>query len=464
MRCIRSRTPFLIAVLTFVGPSAVVSQSPRWDPVTVNARPPAVRFQALAVDPVRQELIQFGGRDIDVFAGPIFDETWAWSHGAWRQLQPVHHPSARSSSAMTHLPGSGLLLFGGVVELIGGTILDDTWLWDGADWHAVATATRPDGVSRPVLVTDEVRGDVFLFDAQLDGSRMWRWSAGDWTPFLENPRPVDVSAALWNPSDGEIVVRSLARGGLETMWSWDGNQWVTRWAGQMSFLIGVTFGADADVGGIVGTYVETGSAGLANRTRLWRAGSWASLTPAPDLPPGSYFVSMSQDPDTGRVLGFSADATGPYWTLDLDAGSVSAEFGFHGAGCTGSAGTAGISAVGGSLPRFGETFVCEIAPLPTHRLAVTWGLIGRSDDHSSWGVPLPIDLTRIGMARCLQRTSAEWDFRLQNEQGRALWSIPVPSDGALEGVELFLQAVVLDPAANPRGIVLSDSARMRIGS
>lgn len=77
---------------------------------------------------------------------------------------------------------------------------------------------------------------------------------------------------------------------------------------------------------------------------------------------------------------------------------------------------------------------------------------------------MPIDLTRIGMARCLQRTSAEWDFRLQNEQGRALWSIPVPSDGALEGVELFLQAVVLDPAANPRGIVLSDSARMRIGS
>ncbi len=458
------RSSFFLAALVMLAPSGVVSQSPRWDPVTVGQRPAAIRLQALAVDPVRQELIQFGGRDLNIFSGPIFDETWAWSHGAWRQLQPAHHPSARFLSAMTHLPGSGLLLFGGVVDQFGGGVLDDTWLWDGADWQAVATATRPDGVSRPVLVTDEVRGDVFLFDAQSDGSRMWRWSAQDWTPFLDNPRPADVSAALWNSFDGEIVVRSLARGGFETMWSWDGNQWVTRWVGQISFLIGVAFGADADVGGIVGTYAESGSSGLTNRTRLWRAGRWTSLTPAPDLPPGSYFVSMSQDPDTGRVLAFSGDATGPYWTLDLDAESSPASFGFHGAGCTGSAGTAGLAAVGDSLPRFGETFVCEIAPLPTHRLAITWGLIGLSDASSPGGVPLPIDLTRIGMPGCLQRTSAEWDVRLQNEQGRAVWSIPVPSDGALEGVELFLQAVVLDPAANPRGIVLSESARMRIGS
>jgi hypothetical protein len=80
-------------------------------------------------------------------------------------------------------------------------------------------------------------------------------------------------------------------------------------------------------------------------------------------------------------------------------------------------------------------------------------------------VPLPLDLTVIGMAGC--QLAASYDltvFGFADQAGVRGWSFPIPLDQGLVGQSFFNQALAVDPQANARGIVLSNARAGVIGS
>ena len=55
-------------------------------------------------------------------------------------------------------------------------------------------------------------------------------------------------------------------------------------------------------------------------------------------------------------------------------------------------------------------------------------------------------------------------FSLGNAGGEALWSLTLPPSPDLAGTPFFAQAIVFDPAANPKGLVVSNGIAGTVGA
>jgi hypothetical protein len=86
---------------------------------------------------------------------------------------------------------------------------------------------------------------------------------------------------------------------------------------------------------------------------------------------------------------------------------------------------------------------------------------GFSNTTSPFG-PLPIDLTFLGMPGCPLRVSPDVMVAFRGSPPRA--TLPLPPDPATAGALFHVQALVLDPAANQLGAVVSESATAVIGN
>ena len=83
---------------------------------------------------------------------------------------------------------------------------------------------------------------------------------------------------------------------------------------------------------------------------------------------------------------------------------------------------------------------------------------------SSAAVPLPLDLTALGITNCWLRVSVDAHEAVIGSLGSATYSLAVPASASLAGFILHQQALVLDPAAgNPLGLVMSDAATAVVG-
>ncbi len=462
MNSARIRSSVLLAVALPLFSGGTNGQRARWDAVVVPVRPAGILEPALAQDRARNEIVQFGGIDLQV-GGTVRDETWLWSGSAWRQVTPVVRPTARARAALTDLPGGGVLLFGGSEWQVGGEPLRDTWSWDGIEWREIPTSTRPERVVFPLLVTDRTHGDVFLIERSgaQSRSRVWRWIDSDWQPQTSSPQPWGIFQATFDDHSGRLVVQAYGSDNREGLWYWDGAVWTAIPAPPIA---GWPFGLAADSSH--GALISIRAIGLGSTealTMAWVDDGWVQVDASPGVATYYRDSTLIQEPDTGRVLYIPWTASSDYYRLDLVPTGVDAEVEYHGSGCPGSVGVSGLHPVSDSLPRLGETFRCEVRPLPTSRLLLSWGLIGLSDRTHFSGSPLPQNLSFLGLSGCMLRVSSELDQRLPKQLDTAVWEIPIPHLRDFEGVELFLQAIHMDPSGNPAGLVLSDSARLRLG-
>ncbi len=118
-----------------------------WRERTFRAGPVVARA-ALAGDIARAEVVLFGGVDEGGAAAALapVGDTWTFDGEQWRERAPSRRPPARHGAAMAYDVDADLtVLFGGTGE--GGTLLDDTWVWDGADWTLVDAIDAPDAPS-----------------------------------------------------------------------------------------------------------------------------------------------------------------------------------------------------------------------------------------------------------------------------------------------------------------------------
>lgn len=129
-----------------------------------------------------------------------------------------------------------------------------------------------------------------------------------------------------------------------------------------------------------------------------------------------------------------------------------------GAGCRGSVDVPVLAAESGRAPRGGYDYRMVAQYLPQPEAAIL--AVGAST--TAWGsppVPLPLDLGRFGMPGCRLFTSIEVTLPLlRSGPGTASTSFPVP---AIHGFGFFMQALVLDTAANSLGMIVSNAIEAR---
>ncbi len=92
----------------------------------------------MAYDPVRRRCVLFGGND----RTRVFNDTWEWDGSSWSRGPAGCAPPERWAAAMTHVPGQGIVLFGGFRTGATKPVLADTWLYNGS-WIEINTKTPP---------------------------------------------------------------------------------------------------------------------------------------------------------------------------------------------------------------------------------------------------------------------------------------------------------------------------------
>ncbi|MFN3240269.1 MAG: hypothetical protein ACE37K_02025 [Planctomycetota bacterium] len=148
-----------------------------------------------------------------------------------------------------------------------------------------------------------------------------------------------------------------------------------------------------------------------------------------------------------------------YTTAWQDASPI-ATYAPFGVGCSGSLGVPALAAQAGSRPALGATFSLTIDNLPFSSALVATGL---SNTQTGGGLPLPLDLTVLGMTGCTQYVDAlVLDF-VVGAANQADWSWAIPNQPDLFGATFFNQAFAFDPAANGFGWTASNAGGGALG-
>ena len=213
--------------------------------------PSARRSAPLIFDSKNALFVLFGGEQYVYSLG----DTWVFdpSSSAWINKNPSPAPPQRARAAMAFDAQSGkVLLFGGLNKGAG-TLLSDTWLYDGSAniWQQVVTATAPSARQFPSLAC-EGNGVFYLFggwrvDAggglgqYLDDTWKFDMATMQWTQLLPSQSPIAQSqAALMHIGSGRFVLINGWRDSpLGEVWVYDSSQntWTTEMPPRFRFPI-----------------------------------------------------------------------------------------------------------------------------------------------------------------------------------------------------------------------------------
>ena len=208
------------------GGSTGVPQSDTWLFDGVNwtrvfpATSPVQRYgHRMVYDPVRQEVLLFGGHRGDI----RLNDTWVWNGVTWTQKSPANSPSAREYYAMTWDGARNeVVLHGGNSAGAGNS---ETWVWNGTDWALKTPAESPPGHNNSALAYDAARQEVLLFGNQ---GQTWIWNGTTWArrspasqPQARNHHKMD-----YDPVRQEIVLFSGSN--LSDTWTWNGVNWTAK--------------------------------------------------------------------------------------------------------------------------------------------------------------------------------------------------------------------------------------------
>jgi hypothetical protein len=181
-------------------------------------------------------------------------------------------------------------------------------------------------------------------------------------------------------------------------------------------------------------------------------------TPASVSPPGTLIVF---DVQNGGVL--QTVPLGTMWNIYTTAwqdASPVATFLPFGVGCAGTGGVPLLAAATGSRPALGSTFVTEVANLP---YGIALLEVGFSNIITSGSLPLPLDLTGIGMPGCNLLVDPLVAIALTGPGSVATWSWAIPNVQSLFGATFFAQGFSFDPGANAFGFAASNGAVGTLG-
>ena len=177
-----------------------------WSQVTCGRRsfcPAARAFQAMAYDPDRGSHVMFGG-----YAGTNASSFWLADTSTfnaatktWTQMTGGTAPPAREGAAATHVPGVGVVLFGGSD---GQRMFNDMYVWSGSEWLPVtstvlgqATAPAP-SLYLPNMAWDPHRNELIVAKGLLTTG----WTPNEDTWFVTFANSGGAWHATWTLATG----------------------------------------------------------------------------------------------------------------------------------------------------------------------------------------------------------------------------------------------------------------------
>ena len=134
-----------------------LAQELNW--VQVTSYLSARMHHAMAYDAARQQVVLFGGEDGNTTFK--LNDTWVWDGANWVQKFPATSPPERTVHAMAYDAARGqVVLFGGSG---GGSLSNETWVWDGTDWVKKLPSMAPSARAYSAMAYDLVRERMVLF-------------------------------------------------------------------------------------------------------------------------------------------------------------------------------------------------------------------------------------------------------------------------------------------------------------
>jgi len=331
-----------------------------------DGNPSGRLLAGMAFDKARDRTVMFGGWDT-----AYNSETWEWDGTSWMKRGPADPQGDGNPPAMNVGRGAAFdsgrgraVLFGGCTEDWCTAYSDATWEWDGMSW-ARAAPEDPEGDGNPEIRTehamayDEARGRVVLFGGRsgLTGSVIadtWLWDGTSWAKCVPGglgcdlgdpggdgqPGPRTSHAMAYDAARGVVVLfgGSMLVGEYFT-WLWDGTSWAKCVAGGSACdltdpegdgdppnLFGPAMAYDSERQVIVlfgGRNDGQGGAPMGD-TWEWNGQSWARKTVAdPEMdgePAPEWYHNMIFDGGRGRVVlvesSESGGAQGGAWEWD----------------------------------------------------------------------------------------------------------------------------------------------------
>jgi hypothetical protein len=137
-----------------------VFQKGNWMELHPTVQPVERRNAGLTYDAKNGYLLMFGGLGP---TGADLGDTWTLVGGEWAQLSPSVAPAPRVPVSMTYDPLVGhVILFGGRSDAMG-TMFDDTWEYVGGNWKELHPSNSPSGRQAAGVAFDPARGYILLF-------------------------------------------------------------------------------------------------------------------------------------------------------------------------------------------------------------------------------------------------------------------------------------------------------------
>lgn len=218
--------------LLLIGRDAVAQQSGAWQRLGSSWAPRrqhaevAARYNpAFAFDPLRNELVRFGGRDLAT--ATWFDGTWTFA-GSWQRRNPALAPSPRSHATMAFDALRGeCVLFGG----FDGSMLGDTWVWNGSSWAQRQPAQSPPARHQHAMEFDPSRGTVLLYGGGSTGVAFqdtWEWNGSGWSQLATPmPSPLQYQSLAYDHGN-QLMMLYLDGGNLRPseLWQLFGGSWM----------------------------------------------------------------------------------------------------------------------------------------------------------------------------------------------------------------------------------------------
>lgn len=261
----------------------------------------------MAYDPVRQQVVLFGG-------GSVAD-TWLWNGSNWTQASPAVSPPPRGAASMAFdAAHSQMVLFGGIQPNSATARLGDTWLWDGTNWTQPTVSNGPSARDGQAMAYDAVHGQMVMFGGiDLNGSPLnetWLWNGSTWTQ--ASPAHVPSTrfshSMAYDAATGQVMLFGGETNGQYTAdtWIWSGTDWIlqnltsapsARYSAAMDY--DAALGQVVLFGGYNGTYL--------NDTWYWSGSGWTQALPVVNPSPREFNQGMSYDAARGEMLLFGGD-------------------------------------------------------------------------------------------------------------------------------------------------------------
>lgn len=250
----------------------------------------------LAYDPVRQQVVLFGG-----YNGNSMGDTWTWDGTNWTRRFPATSPADRWGHRMVFDAARGeVVLFGGTRST---GRLNDTWVWNGTTWTQKTPASSPGPRENFCLAYDAARQRVVLFGGANGGQETWLWDGTTWAAAnpANRPQATDRSDMAYDPVRQEIVLF----GNFGQTWIWNGTDWTQR--GSLHVPAAKSWPALVTDGTSNTILMFSGS----NQRETWRwdGTNWSPLSPA-NQPPGMQYHDAVWDSTAQRVVLFGGDIPG----------------------------------------------------------------------------------------------------------------------------------------------------------